>query len=149
MVNWSNMQDQFRHTDTDTLLLLDCYDPGMTGKTDGKGTTEVIAVTNMEVPIAATERYSFIRSLVEELEYLSWTPSFSVAMLHQQLFLKMRNEEIISKFRTIPMPEKVVVNRRERPTCASMAHKSEQKSIVLQSLVHSQLSASQASRFFF
>ncbi|MCJ1392957.1 hypothetical protein MMC18_005829 [Xylographa bjoerkii] len=115
-VNWTTFQKQLVDADPDILILLDCYNRGGGGNSIGDNIIEIIAATDSEVAVPAVRLYAFTSYLARELHSLSLAAPFSVAMLHQYVSSAVREEQLRAS---------------RMPTYASLAQKSDQRSIVL------------------
>lgn len=89
-VQWYALQTLFEQAKSDVLILLDCCAAASSAAGSVTGVTEIIAACGFETIAPGVGKHSFTRSLIGELKYLSSRPSFSAALLHNQVLARIK-----------------------------------------------------------
>ncbi|KAL8769009.1 MAG: hypothetical protein Q9209_004926 [Squamulea sp. 1 TL-2023] len=88
---WLCIQTMLEEAECDVLVLLDCCAAASSGGNHGKGVTEVVAACGFEAFAPGVGEHSFIRSLIEELKYLSQRcDAITTALLHNKVLARIK-----------------------------------------------------------
>lgn len=127
-VQWSGLQSNLEHAESDTLILLDCCSAASSISGDGSGVSEIIAACGFETWAPGVGDHSFTRSLIDELRYWSRHQKLSVAILHQKVLSRIKHWK--PRFGTTGEHE-----QRKTPIYVVLSNEGKQRSIDLSPLL--------------